>query len=101
GGGLLQVPAYRPPAPAPADATSSALHDVLFVSDAEGCSGAQEPDCMSVHNHNDRREAADAAKKAMLEKFKNKAAPAQLGPAEAAARVKAAEEREAKRVEAE
>lgn len=56
---------------------------------------------MSFQNHNDRRETADAAKKAMLEKFKNKAAPAQLDPAEAAARVKAAEEKEAKRVEAE
>lgn len=56
---------------------------------------------MSFQNHNDRREAADAAKKAMLEKFKNKAAPAQIDPAEAAARVKAAEEKEQKRVEAE
>ncbi|MBX3431097.1 MAG: hypothetical protein KF779_16040 [Hyphomonadaceae bacterium] len=56
---------------------------------------------MSFQNHNDRREAADAAKKAMLEKFKNKAAPAALDPEEAAARVKAAEEKEQKRVEAE
>jgi hypothetical protein len=56
---------------------------------------------MSFQNHNDRRETADAAKKAMLEKFKTKAAPVQLDPAEAAARVKAAEEKEAKRVEAE
>lgn len=56
---------------------------------------------MSFQNHNDRRETADAAKKAMLEKFKNKAAPAAVDPAEAAARVKAAEEKEAKRVEAE
>ena len=32
---------------------------------------------MSIPNHNDRREAAEAAKKAMLEKFKTKAqAPA-------------------------
>lgn len=56
---------------------------------------------MSFQNHNDRREAADAAKKAMLEKFKNKAAPAQIDPEEAAARIKAAQEKEDKRVEAE
>ncbi len=56
---------------------------------------------MSFQNHNDRREAAEAAKKAMLEKFKTKGAPAPIDPAEAAARVKAAEEKEAKRVEAE
>ena len=56
---------------------------------------------MSFQNHNDRRETADAAKKAMLEKFKTKAAPAPIDPAEAAARVKAAEEKEQKRVEAE
>lgn len=56
---------------------------------------------MSFQNHNDRREAADAAKKAMLEKFKTKAAPAQINPDEAAARIKAAQEKEEKRVEAE
>jgi dihydrodipicolinate synthase/N-acetylneuraminate lyase len=53
---------------------------------------------MSFQNHNDRRETADAAKKAMLEKFKTKAAAASVDPAEAAARVKAAEEKEAKRI---
>ena len=56
---------------------------------------------MSFQNHNDRRETADAAKKAMLEKFKNKSAPTQVDPEEAAARVKAAEEKEAKRIDAE
>lgn len=55
---------------------------------------------MSFQNHNDRREAAEAAKKAMLEKFKTKA-PVQVDPQEAAARVKAAQEKEEKRVEAE
>jgi hypothetical protein len=56
---------------------------------------------MSFQNHNDRREAADAAKKAMLEKFKTKAAPAPIDPTEAAARMKVAEEKEEKRIEAE
>jgi hypothetical protein len=56
---------------------------------------------MSFQNHNDRREAAEAAKKAMLEKFKNKAPAAEVNPQEAAERIKAAQEKEEKRVEAE
>lgn len=56
---------------------------------------------MSFQNHNDRRDAAAAAKKAMLEKFKNKSAPAQLDPEEAARRVAEAKAKEEKRVEAE
>ncbi|HYD87397.1 MAG TPA: hypothetical protein VEA80_07975 [Vitreimonas sp.] len=56
---------------------------------------------MSFQNHNERREAAEAAKKAMLEKFKTKAAPAQLDPTEAAKRIAEAQAKEEKRVEAE
>lgn len=56
---------------------------------------------MSFQNHNERREAAEAAKKAMLEKFKTKAAPTQLDPAEAAKRIAEAQAKEEKRLEAE
>ena len=56
---------------------------------------------MSFQNHNERREAAEAAKKAMLEKFKTKPAPAQLDPAEAAKRIAEAQAKEEKRLEAE
>jgi hypothetical protein len=55
---------------------------------------------MSFQNHNERREAADAAKKAMLEKFKTKAT-APVDPAIAAQRAAEARAREEKRVEAE
>src|SRR5262245_58309412 len=55
---------------------------------------------MSFQNHNERRDAALAAKKAMLEKFKTKA-PTEVNPQEAAERIKAAQEKEEKRVEAE
>lgn len=53
---------------------------------------------MSFQNHNDRREAAEAAKKAMLEKFKTKTA---VDPKVAAERAEAAKARDAKRAEAE
>jgi hypothetical protein len=52
---------------------------------------------MSFQNHNDRREAAEAAKKAMLEKFKTKA-PAPVDPEIAAQRAAEAKAREEKRV---
>jgi hypothetical protein len=55
---------------------------------------------MSFQNHNERREAAEAAKKAMLEKFKNKA-PAQVDPKVAEEQAAAAKAKEDKRVEAE
>jgi len=55
---------------------------------------------MSFENHNDRRDAAAAAKKAMLEKFKQKAA-APIDPAVAEQRAAEARAREDKRVEAE
>lgn len=55
---------------------------------------------MSFQNHNERREAAEAAKKAMLEKFKTKAATP-VDPAVAAQRAEEAKAREEKRVAAE
>ncbi len=55
---------------------------------------------MSFQNHNDRREAAEAAKKAMLEKFKNKAT-APVDPDIVAQRAAEAKAREEKRVAAE
>ena len=55
---------------------------------------------MSFQNHNERREAADAAKKAMLEKFKTKAT-APVDPEIAAKRAAEAKAREEKRIEAE
>jgi hypothetical protein len=55
---------------------------------------------MSFQNHNERREAADAAKKAMLEKFKTKAT-APVDPEIAAQRAAEAKAREEKRVVAE
>lgn len=55
---------------------------------------------MSFHNHNERREAAEAAKKAMLEKFKTKAATP-VDPAVAVQRAAEAKAREEKRVAAE
>jgi hypothetical protein len=55
---------------------------------------------MSFQNHNERREAAEAAKKAMLEKFKTKAT-APVDPEIAAQRAAEAKAREEKRVEAE
>jgi hypothetical protein len=55
---------------------------------------------MSFQNHNERREAAEAAKKAMLEKFKTKAV-APVDPAVAAQRAEEAKTREEKRVAAE
>lgn len=55
---------------------------------------------MSIPNHNERREAAEAAKKAMLEKFKTKAA-APVNPEIVAQRAAEAKAREEKRVEAE
>jgi hypothetical protein len=57
-----------------------------------------EDDCMSFPDHNERRQAAEAAKKAMLEKFKNKA---QVAPEVAAQRAAEAKAREEKRLEAE
>lgn len=55
---------------------------------------------MSFQNHNDRREAADAAKKAMLEKFKTKTS-APVDPEIAAQRAAEAKAREEKRIAAE
>lgn len=55
---------------------------------------------MSFQNHNERREAAEAAKKAMLEKFKTKAA-APVDPAIAEQRAAEAKAREEKRIAAE
>jgi len=55
---------------------------------------------MSFENHNERRDAAAAAKKAMLEKFKAKAA-APIDPAVAAQRAAEAQAREDKRLDAE
>jgi len=55
---------------------------------------------MSFQNHNDRREAAEAAKKAMLEKFRTKAT-APVDPEVAAQRAAEAKAREEKRVAAE
>lgn len=55
---------------------------------------------MSFENHNERRDAAAAAKKAMLEKFKQKAT-APVDPAVAEQRAAEARAREEKRVEAE
>ncbi|MGE0740216.1 MAG: DUF6481 family protein [Hyphomonadaceae bacterium] len=55
---------------------------------------------MSFQNHNERREAAEAAKKAMLEKFKTKT-QAEVDPAIAAARAAEAKVREEKRIAAE
>jgi hypothetical protein len=55
---------------------------------------------MSFQNHNERREAAEAAKKAMLEKFKQKA-PAPVDPKVAEELAAAATAKEEKRVEAE
>ncbi len=55
---------------------------------------------MSFQNHNERREAAEAAKKAMLEKFKTKAT-APVDPAIAEQRAAEAKAREEKRVAAE
>jgi hypothetical protein len=55
---------------------------------------------MSFQNHNERREAADAAKKAMLEKFKTKTT-APVDPEIAAQRAAEAKAREEKRVAAE
>jgi hypothetical protein len=55
---------------------------------------------MSFENHNERRDAAAAAKKAMLEKFKQKAS-APVDPAVAAQKAAEAKAREEKRVEAE
>jgi hypothetical protein len=55
---------------------------------------------MSFQNHNERREAADAAKKAMLEKFKTKAT-APVDPAVAEQRAAEAKAREEKRIIAE
>jgi len=55
---------------------------------------------MTIPNHNERRDAALAAKKAMLEKFKSKA-PAEIDPEEAARRAAEAKAREEKRIEAE
>ena len=55
---------------------------------------------MSFQNHNERREAAEAAKKAMLEKFKNKS-PAPVDPKVAEELAAAATAKEEKRVEAE
>lgn len=53
---------------------------------------------MSFQNHNERREAAMAAKKAMLEKFKNKPT---IDPETAAQRAAEAQAREEKRLAAE
>jgi hypothetical protein len=53
---------------------------------------------MSIPNHNERREAAEAAKKAMLEKFKTKPT---IDPKVAEQRAAEAKVREEKRVEAE
>ncbi len=53
---------------------------------------------MSIPNHNERREAAEAARKAMLEKFKSKS---QLDPQAATERAVVAQAREEKRREAE
>jgi hypothetical protein len=53
---------------------------------------------MSFQNHNERLEAAQAAKKAMLEKFKNKP---QVDPKVAEERAAAAKAREDRRLEAE
>ncbi len=55
---------------------------------------------MSFQNHNERREAAEAAKKAMLEKFKSKA-PVEVDPKVAEQLAAAAKAKEEKRVEAE
>jgi hypothetical protein len=55
---------------------------------------------MSFQNHNERREAAEAAKKAMLEKFKTKAT-APVDPQLAEQRAAEAKAREEKRVAAE
>jgi len=55
---------------------------------------------MSFQNHNDRREAAEAAKKAMLEKFKNKT-PVEVDAATVAQRAAEQKAREEKRVAAE
>jgi hypothetical protein len=55
---------------------------------------------MSFQNHNERREAAEAAKKAMLEKFKNKASTP-VDPEIAAKRAAEAKAREEKRIAAE
>jgi hypothetical protein len=55
---------------------------------------------MSFQNHNERREAAEAAKKAMLEKFKTKAS-APVDPEIAAQRAAEAKAREEKRIAAE
>ncbi|MBC7769015.1 MAG: hypothetical protein H7124_09530 [Phycisphaerales bacterium] len=52
---------------------------------------------MSFQNHNERREAAEAAKKAMLEKFKTKA-QAPVDPAIAEKRAAEAKAREDKRL---
>lgn len=53
---------------------------------------------MSIPNHKERLEAAQAAKKAMLEKFKNKPS---VDPQVAAERAAAAKAREEKRAQAE
>lgn len=53
---------------------------------------------MSIPNHNERRDAALAAKKAMLEKFKTKP---QIDPDTAAQRAAEAKAREEKRIAAE
>jgi len=55
---------------------------------------------MSFENHNERRDAAVAAKKAMLDKFKQKAT-APVDPATAAQRAAEAKAREDKRLDAE
>jgi len=55
---------------------------------------------MSFQNHNERREAAEAAKKAMLEKFKTKA-QAPVDPEVAAKRAAESKAREDKRLAAE
>jgi hypothetical protein len=52
---------------------------------------------MSFQNHNERREAAEAAKKAMLEKFKTKAT-APVDPEIAAQRAAEAKARDEKRI---
>ena len=59
---------------------------------------APKDDCMSFPDHNERRQAAEAARKAMLEKFKQKP---QVDPQVAAERAAAASEREKRRLEAE
>lgn len=57
---------------------------------------------MNIPNHNERKEAADKARQAMLEKFRNKAQAAQsVDPAQIEQRAQQEREREAKRIAAE